>query len=169
MKPKDTGRAVRTPFELPREGAKQILAVLEHPRLIEVLTALAQAENAQLCLLRPKTPDLIAFSGNLLVVDRHCLGSEHWDIFCEFLAEVNRENGPPQDEEECDSMDCLHDAAPIIIVDKQEQSFSPPTHARGPVFFLNQDAPELVKALVRRLLRSTPFAVASSVTGCPPE
>lgn len=41
---------------------------------------IAAEEKGQLCLIRPQTPDIIVFSGNIWIVDRNYLGLKAWRI-----------------------------------------------------------------------------------------
>ncbi len=156
-----------SPYEYP-ENKKQLLVVSSNYRLLEALQKMAHREGAQLRHARPQTPDLIVFSASVRVVDRYYLGREHWQLFCDFLAEVNAEDegGYTRRDEKGEMIleEPLFDAVPIIIVDEEGsrggEGFPSPESARGEVLYISQHAGEIVVRAARRLLRQSDIRVS---------
>lgn len=156
----------RTPFQLPHEDMKQIIAVTDNEKIIAGLEAVARKEGAQLCLVRPETPDIIVFSGNVRVVDREYLGKESWDMFCEYLSMVNTgEEYPIIDENGEVLIEApVYDRTPIIIIDESSMVRLSPENALGKVYYMKKQAHEFIGARVRKILRESPSPVFSMIT-----
>jgi hypothetical protein len=110
-----------SPFSLP-ENVPQIVVVLDNLLLVEELMEMARREGAALRHARPDSPDIIAFSGHVKIIDRQLLGKNAWEDFCDYLAEVNNDKTdyPTLDEiGELVIETHIRDDTPLIIVDIQ--------------------------------------------------
>lgn len=158
----DSPETIRTLSIAPDPSCRQILLASDNIKLIKALSEIAKQEQAQICLLRPNTPDII-FKGNIRIVDRHYLGYEWWEIFCDFIAEgTNNEDYPILDDNgEVIFEEPLYDKIPIIIIDNKTEEgleFSYPEEARGEVLFIDQDSiDEILKNTARLLHDSQPI------------
>lgn len=161
------GKITRTPYELPDESKKQIIAATNNKDLIKALEDIAKKEGGQVCLLREGTPDLIPFNGNVRVVDRMHMGKDNWETFCEFLKDVNKDDEYPIRDEDGEILieEPIYDQTPIIIIDDEgkEGDFLPPKYALGEVQYISQNAPGVVKEKVKQILRGNPYPVMSMV------
>lgn len=160
IKNKDSPETIRNLSISPDPSCRQILLASDNKKLIKALSELAEQKQAQVCLLRPKTPDIV-FKGNVRVIDRHYLGHEHWEIFCSFLAEVNKEEDYPLLDEDGEVLceEPLYDEIPLIIIDNNPEKgsleFSYPLEARGEVLLIDQDSIEEILKNTTRLIRDS--------------
>lgn len=156
----DKHKTSRTPFEYPARGLKQITAVVNNARLINALEETAEKEKVQICQARPHTPDIIAMSGNLRIVDRKYLGQESWNDFCEYLRQTNQEMAYPLLDNQGEILidESYVDDTPLLIVDnleKENHNFSDLENVLGKVYYINQKSTELITACVRKILRNS--------------
>lgn len=140
--------------EFPEKNKKQIVVAADDVKLIESLKRLD--EKAQLCLVRANTPDIIAFSGNIRIIDREYLKEKAWNDFCEFLRMVNDDAKYPivDDDGEILIDEPTYDEVPILIIDENKQ-FKKPSYAKGGVYYIKKEATELIMALVRKKLKNS--------------
>ena len=150
----------RSSYELPERGLKHIIAVINHKPLINILKDIAKEEQAQLCLARPNTPDIIAMSGNLRIVNRQYLGKRSWNNFCEFIKQTNQTmDYPLLDDGGGLIIDEFYiDDTPLLIVDENNEkinhNFSKLENMIGEVYFINKNSTDLIAALVKKILKN---------------
>ncbi len=163
VKHNDSPKTIRTLSIAPDPTCKQILLASDNTKLIKALSDLAEQEQAQVCLLRPNTPDIV-FSGNVRVIDRHYLGHDCWESFCDFIADGTKKEDYPilDDDGEVIIEEPLHDEIPLIIIDNKPEEegleFSYPEETRGEVLFINQDSiDDILNDLARLLHNSQPI------------
>jgi len=152
---------LESPYEYPQHK-KQILVASGNYRLLTRLNCIAEQEKAQLRHARPDTPDIFVFSASVRVIDRHYLGREAWEDFCDFLYEVN---SCELHEEELDEWEeSGYDDTPIVVVDSDAENlqteFSYPHSALGSVYYFKPASLELIANEVCRLLRKSRYFVA---------
>ena len=63
---------------------KQIVVAADDVKLIDSLERLAANKKAQLCLVKDNAPDIIAFSGNIRIIEREYLKEKPWNNFVSF-------------------------------------------------------------------------------------
>jgi len=150
----------RNIYEFSDKSKKEIVVASDSNKLIKALEKLADKEEAELCLLRKDTPDIIVFSGNVRIVDREFLGREAWDVFCEYLKDVNTdwEVSDFTEAELAERLDIYfegtYDRTPLIIIDEKSE-FALPRYTKGDVFYIKKDSVELITALVRRIIKNS--------------
>lgn len=116
----------QSPYEYP-EAKKQIVIVSRKYKLLAALSELAEQENAQLRHARPGTPDVLVFSGAVKIIDRSCLGEKVWEIFCDYMEQVNEETKFPICNEHGEVIfeEPIYDETPLIIIDNNPANTRP--------------------------------------------
>ncbi len=134
-----------TPHSTP-ENQKVVLVVSDDLDLIETLEEACKKTGALLRHARPLTPDILVFSANIKVIDRLVLGEENWNLFCDYLEDINDVETAPPDED-------IFDKTPLIITDKTgEGEFRELRNEEGYVKKIDGDARELIGKMVEKVL-----------------
>ena len=134
-----------TPHSTP-ENKKVVLVVSDDLELIEALEEVCKKTGVLLRYARPLTPDILVFSANIKVIDRFVLGEENWNLFCDYLEDINDAETAPPDEE-------IFDKTPLIITDKAgEGEFKELRNEEGYVKNIDGNARELIGKMVEKVL-----------------
>ncbi len=161
-----------SPYKEP-DTRKQLLVVSDNYKLLAALTEMADKENAQLRHARPNTPDIIVFSGAVKVIDRHYLGKDSWETFCDYLAQVNEgyvgsdvTGNNSNAHNKSDEDEVIYDDTPLILIDKKigradNYEFIPPANALGEVKYIDRDSVQLIVQAARSFLLKNNCLVAN--------
>lgn len=160
---------ISSPFTLP-ENIPQIIVVLDNLLLVEELMETTWREGAALRHARPDSPDIIAFSGHVKIIDRQLLGKSAWKDFCDYLAEVNNDQTdyPILDENGELVIELpTRDDTPLIIVDNEPagstSGFSRPI-TRGPIYKVPAWNSEAICCIVKECIQmEMPIAMVRAV------
>jgi hypothetical protein len=137
---------------------KLIMLVSPNPELIEYMDKIANDTGGRLVINRWDYSRLIAWRSHVQVIDRDYMGKEEWEMYVDFLRDVNQIEEYPikADDGEILFEEPYYEHSPIVITDisilRSEKEFSVPLKPREVQFFVEGGYPLLVGEIVRRAI-----------------
>jgi len=146
-----------------------IMLVSNRIDLAKVLLDVAEQTGCKLFIPEPNFTELIAWRSEVQIIDRWYMGEKSWNMFSEYLHEVNKLDKYPIKDENGEILieEPMYDYTPLIIIDnnlrKSCEIFQSPFKPSEFVFYVEGGPDDLVKELVLRLIRDGEADLSSVV------
>lgn len=146
-----------------------VMLISDRIDLAKVLLGVAEQTGCKLFIPDSDFTELIVWKSEVQIIDRWYMGEKSWNMFCEYLYEVNKLDKYPIKDENGEILieEPLHDYTPLVIIDnnlrKSFETFRAPFKPSEFVFCVGGGPDDLIKELVLRLIRDGKADLSSVV------